>query len=525
MRSLRWFILALPMMVFGSIAWAEAPPTLLHAWGSEGTRLGQFQLPTGVAFDSEGQLVVTDSHNGRIQLFTTNGDPVELLRVVKTPEVQMHHPQSVGTDPAGRMYVADCEGNCIWVFDVGGVFAENWGTDPAAEHYNLPGSVESDPQGRLFLADWGNHRIHRLGVNGACSAEWSPTLGSMFAVACDPYGHVFVADTDNNRILKYTCDGQLLAEWGSAGSAAGQFNGPLDLACDATGNVYVVDTNNYRIQKFSGQGRFLTMWGSYGEGAGQFVKAASIAVNASGLIAVVDETANRVQVFGTPAQVLAHMDIMPGRCPNVLEWGTGGNMQVALLGTATFDPLQVEPATVRMASVAPVLFGIGDSSQPASDSSDPCGCTTAGPDGFDDLILTFDVAAVHAALGGGAHGTVVAVELLGALRDGTPFTANGCMEIEESLPSASTQPGRAVVRVAPMGPARFGISFSLPANARTKLTVHDVSGRLVARLVDEVRAKGDHAVTWNTGDLRSGVYFARLVADEQVVVKQFALTR
>lgn len=523
MKSLRWFILALPMMLFGGNAWAEAPPALLHTWGSEGTRLGQFQLPTGVAFDSEGQIVVTDSHNGRIQLFMTNGEPVELLRVVKAPEVQMHHPQSVGTDAAGRIYVADCQGNCIWVFGLGGVFEEHWGMGPeAAEHYSVPGSIESDSQGRLFLADWGSHLIHRLSANGACSAEWSPTKGSMFAVACDPYGHVFVADTDNNRILKYNCEGQLLAQWGSAGNAAGQFNGPLDLACDATGDVYVVDTYNYRIQKFSGQGRFLSMWGSFGEGAGQFVKAASIAVDASGLIVVADETANRVQVFGTPAQVLAHMDILPGVCPNVLEWNAGGNMQIALLGTATFDPLQVEPASVRMASVAPVLFGVGDVSQPAAD---PCACPTGGADGFDDLILTFDVAAVHSALGGNAPGAVFAVELTGTLKDGTPFTANGCMEIEEFLPSTALQIDRAAVRLSPQGSSRLDITFSLPSTAHARLTVHDVSGRLVGRLVDEVRSGGDHVIHWGTGDLRSGVYFVRLVADEQVIVKQFSLTR
>ncbi|HHL73110.1 MAG TPA: T9SS type A sorting domain-containing protein [Bacteroidetes bacterium] len=54
------------------------------------------------------------------------------------------------------------------------------------------------------------------------------------------------------------------------------------------------------------------------------------------------------------------------------------------------------------------------------------------------------------------------------------------------------------------------IVFTLPAADHVLLTVHDISGRLVARLVDGARDAGRHALQWNAIDQPSGVYFVRL---------------
>ena len=54
------------------------------------------------------------------------------------------------------------------------------------------------------------------------------------------------------------------------------------------------------------------------------------------------------------------------------------------------------------------------------------------------------------------------------------------------------------------------IVFTLPAADHVLLTVHDISGRLVARLVDGARDAGRHVLQWNAIDQPSGVYFVRL---------------
>ncbi len=54
------------------------------------------------------------------------------------------------------------------------------------------------------------------------------------------------------------------------------------------------------------------------------------------------------------------------------------------------------------------------------------------------------------------------------------------------------------------------MSFALPEAAYVQLTVYDVSGRQVAKLVDGWRDAGTHDVIFDAAGLPSGLYIARL---------------
>ncbi len=75
------------------------------------------------------------------------------------------------------------------------------------------------------------------------------------------------------------------------------------------------------------------------------------------------------------------------------------------------------------------------------------------------------------------------------------------------------------------------IAFTVPADAeRATLRIYDLSGRLVATLVDEPLAVGTHSVVWNGTDqdgtrLASGVYFARLNAGSGTAVTKMTLLK
>jgi PKD repeat protein/subtilisin family serine protease len=60
------------------------------------------------------------------------------------------------------------------------------------------------------------------------------------------------------------------------------------------------------------------------------------------------------------------------------------------------------------------------------------------------------------------------------------------------------------------------IVFNLEKPGRTRLEIFDVSGRLVASLVDADKSAGRHEITWRPADLASGVYFSRLSSGNQV---------
>jgi len=68
------------------------------------------------------------------------------------------------------------------------------------------------------------------------------------------------------------------------------------------------------------------------------------------------------------------------------------------------------------------------------------------------------------------------------------------------------------------------IRFFLPEVTHTTLTIHDVSGRAIATLVDKELVAGTHAREWKT-DVPSGMYFYRLQAGDFTDMKKMILLR
>jgi hypothetical protein len=56
------------------------------------------------------------------------------------------------------------------------------------------------------------------------------------------------------------------------------------------------------------------------------------------------------------------------------------------------------------------------------------------------------------------------------------------------------------------------IRWKIPDVRLVRLNVFDILGREVAVLVNEVKDGGTHSVSFDAGDLPSGVYYCRLVA-------------
>ena len=100
---------------------------------------------------------------------------------------------------------------------------------------------------------------------------------------------------------------------------------------------------------------------------------------------------------------------------------------------------------------------------------------------------------------------------------GTPPSQDAPVEFQPPYPS----PAQGIVHLA----------WILPRVASVELTVLDVSGRIVRRLVPrEIESAGSHGFTWTgTGDdgraVRPGIYIVRLVADGRALERRFPLLR
>jgi hypothetical protein len=120
------------------------------------------------------------------------------------------------------------------------------------------------------------------------------------------------------------------------------------------------------------------------------------------------------------------VDVKPGSCPNPLQLKSKGVLPVAILGTDTVDVGQIDPATVRLAGVSPLRWSVEDVAAPfypfTGKSDCVLDCTEAGPDGYLDLSLKFNLQEVVAALGPVTGGQCLVLPLTANQFDGEAIT-------------------------------------------------------------------------------------------------------
>jgi len=73
--------------------------------------------------------------------------------------------------------------------------------------------------------------------------------------------------------------------------------------------------------------------------------------------------------------------------------------------------------------------------------------------------------------------------------------------------------------------ATTNISFDLAEAGNVSLNVYDITGRLVATLVDGQMDAGEHVVAWDASSVSSGVYFYKLSTGEYSATKSMNLLK
>jgi len=232
----------------------------------------------------------------------------------------------------------------------------------------------------------------------------------------------------------------------------------------------------------------------------------------------------------TPVLPVA-FDIKPQSCPNPLNVKSKGNIPVAILGTADFDVLDIDPAEVRFEGVAPIRWAIEDVTTPIS--GEPCDCTTEGPDGFDDLTLKFDAQELVLALGSVANGDELELFITGNLLDGTPIEGSDCVIIKaknlrkDLTGNSSNVPEEYALFENfpnPFNPSTT-IQFAVPEQSFVKLEVYNSLGEKVTTLVAETLAAGIYSFNWNATYLPSGVYIYSIQSKDFFESKKMILMK
>ena len=234
---------------------------------------------TGVTLDGHGNLYLAQFDDDLIYKYSTSGNLLAQWGGRGPNPGQLEGPDKLAFDTNGNLYVTEVgtqsagDNSRIQKFSPAGVPLAQWGTFGSAPgQFLTPVGIAVDQQGVIYVADVGNHRVQKLSPDGKPLAQWH-TVGTGtgesteigYDLALDASGNVYVSDahpfsSGNDRIQKFSPLGEVLAAWGGTGTNPGQFRNPTGLTVDGKGNVYVVDSDNNRIQELSPSGKFLAQW-------------------------------------------------------------------------------------------------------------------------------------------------------------------------------------------------------------------------------------------------------------------------
>lgn len=343
----------------------------------------RFSDPYDVKFDSSGNLWVADAANSRILEFKaplTSDESASLVlgessfttsylagstalngTVLSTPEF-------MAFDSSGNLWVSDTGDGRIVEFKAPFSTGESASlvlgepnlttpgdsTQPASQtNLNSPEGIAFDTQGNLWVADAGYYRVVEFKApfsNGeaasvvlgqdnftakdfpnepscppTCNEPTAATLSGPYDVVFDHSGNLWVADRDDYRVSEFTApfsNGQAATLW--VGGACAIFGGSLAANCmsvieyiafDHSGMLWVSDTGNGRVLGFPsplttnesatlvlGEPDFATTYGvTVNATQSNLVNPEGLAFDSSGNLWVSDSGLNRVLGFSASA--------------------------------------------------------------------------------------------------------------------------------------------------------------------------------------------------------------------------------
>ena len=276
-----------------------------QCWGSEGSGNGQFCRPWGICCDQQGNIIVGDRSNHRIQVFDSNGQLKFKFGSEGNRPGQFNRPAGVAVTREGHVVVADKDNHRIQVLKIDGTFLFMFGSKGGNDGQMIyPYDVAvNHMDGRIAITDTGNHRLLIFSHNGILLGKFGYKgylcghFDSPRGIAFNDDGHIIVSDFNVHHILVIHPDGTTARILGSQGSGNGQFMRPQGVAVDHMGNFVITDTRNNRIVIMHPMGHFIAKFGSSGTAPGQFDRPTSVCVLPDGRIAVVDFGNSRIQLF------------------------------------------------------------------------------------------------------------------------------------------------------------------------------------------------------------------------------------
>jgi len=207
---------------------------VLRRWGKPGAGPGEFKFISGdptdptdvagrIAVGRTGMVYVSDSGNGRVQVFTPQGRLIRQFGSYGSGKGQFFLPGNLVVDGSGNVYVADNQSQTLAKFSPSGKVIWQIGGSASSDqdllgHQHLA-SIDAhgrlvmvnDDQGRVLYVDPSGHKVDAFSPDSSSFTE-----GNMCEVTVDAAGDTYVSGCGpgpTEPTLVYDRAHRLIAKW------------------------------------------------------------------------------------------------------------------------------------------------------------------------------------------------------------------------------------------------------------------------------------------------------------------------
>ena len=268
----------------------------------------ELYYPTDAVSDPSGDIYIADRSNCVVREVNSGTGNITTFAGIQgscgsagdggpATSAHLNNPSGLAFDSSGNLYIAD-NGNCVvrevsggTMSTVAGKYACGYtgdgGAATSAELY-YPFGVAVDASGHLYIADEYNHAVREVSGGTITTFAGNKTLGYGYSgdggpasgsqlyyptqVAVDAFGNVYIADQYNHRIRKVNATTGIISTVAGNGTAGFQGDGglatqtslyyPIGVGVDLAGDVLIGDTDNQRVRLVDSSGIIHTIAGT-----------------------------------------------------------------------------------------------------------------------------------------------------------------------------------------------------------------------------------------------------------------------